>query len=133
MKRLLIIDANEAQAKALAQKLTSDHYFCEIATSLKKGEEAFEKERADLVLIDWAVAEPGFGDFVMLLKRNNKKVSVIVTSDRPGKEGEINALNRGADDYCDKPFVKGEIEGGTVRRHAFAHRSAATIRRHQRH
>lgn len=112
MKRLLIIDASEALAKALANKLTADHYPCEVATSLKRGGEALEKERADLVLVDWAVDEPGFVDFVMALKRNNKKVSVIVMSDRPGKGSEIAALNGGADDYCEKPFAKNEIEAG---------------------
>ncbi|MGE4295483.1 MAG: homeostatic response regulator transcription factor HsrA [Campylobacterales bacterium] len=110
MKRLLVIDATEAHAKALSNKLSADHYACDMTTSLKKGVEALEKDRADLVLVDWTVAEPGFADFVMTLKRNNKKVSVIVYSDRPGKEAEIAALNSGADDYCEKPVVKNEIE-----------------------
>ena len=112
MKRLLVIDATEAHAKALADKLTLDHFPCERATSLKKAAEILEKERADLIVMDWSATEAGFGEFVINLKRNNKKVSVVVCSDRPGKEIEITALNNGADDYCEKPIVNGEIEAG---------------------
>ncbi|MDR0663919.1 MAG: homeostatic response regulator transcription factor HsrA [Helicobacteraceae bacterium] len=104
MKRLLILSSSEVRRRILAENLNALRYATTTAQTIEEGEEALNAEQIDVVVSDWRIAEPVIDSFALSLKKNAKQVSLVVVSDNPSKDELIDALNRGADDYCETPF-----------------------------
>ncbi len=111
-KRIIIIDNRPAEAKLMADALAQEGYQPVCADTYEEADSIVQSQPADLVLIDWESAEAGFFDFVVNLKRQLKKVAVVVISNQSGKTAEIDALNNGADDYTPKPIIDGKLDKG---------------------
>jgi two-component system OmpR family response regulator len=111
-KRIIIIDHTPSDAKLMADELQKEGFSPVCADSYEEATAIIETHPADLVLIDWESAEAGFFDFVVSIKRQLKKVAVVVISDKSGKNAEIDALNNGADDYTPKPIHEGRLDSG---------------------
>ncbi|HEO99698.1 MAG: homeostatic response regulator transcription factor HsrA [Campylobacterales bacterium] len=102
--RILIIEKDEELSKSLNDVLTSHNYQCDIAENINDARYMLDIRNYDLVLFSWDKSDKSGIEIIVEIKRDAHKTSVIVLSDRSGKESEIEALRGGADDFIRKPL-----------------------------
>lgn len=102
--RILIIEQDEEQGKALTDLLTSKNYQCDIAENGNDARYMLDIRNYDMVLLGWDKNSSSSVDFIAEIKKDAHKTSVIVLSDKIDKDSEIKALKSGADDFIRKPL-----------------------------
>jgi two-component system OmpR family response regulator len=109
------LSSSETYRRVLADKLRGSRHSAVAAQTLEEAEEARRKESIDLIVSDWHIVEPTIATLALALKRGTRQVSLIAISENPSKEELIDALNKGADDYCQTPFIDGELDLSLLR------------------
>lgn len=113
-KRILIIDDDELNSKAIAKRLERKGFIVKIATDENINLEIIEKENIDLILLD--IVMPKI-DGISLLKKIRLKYALdilpilMVTVINDSKE-ILDAFDAGANDYLTKPV---NIDAATSR------------------
>ncbi len=112
VKRLLIVDDEEALTFSLYQTFINVPIECEVLTA-SNGDEALariEEKRFDLVITD--IAMPGINglDLLSMIKARDAKTKVIVITAYGSDDNKEQAYRRGADNYMEKPFDLYEIK-----------------------
>ncbi len=103
--RVLIMEDDAALSATLSELLSEHNYQCDVAESLGDAKYYLDIRNYDLVLLDWPIpAQSSTLNIISEIKKETRKTSVIVISDRQDKESEIEALHSGADDYIRKPL-----------------------------
>ena len=102
--RILIIEDDVELGKTLAEKLIEENYQADIAENLGDAKYYLDIRNYDLVLLSWPHDNKSHIDLIPTIKTDAYKTSVIVFSERPDKESEIEALKSGADDFIRKPL-----------------------------
>lgn len=106
--RILIVEDDEPTRRALATNLEAHGY---AVTGVGSGEDAlvaWEKQRADLLLVDLGL--PGIDGIAVVRDiRHDGTVPIIVLSARDQERDKVAALDAGADDYLTKPFGMAEL------------------------
>ena len=105
-QRVLVVDDVEENRDMLCRRLKRKGF---TAVSAESGEQALEmldRERFDLVLLDWMM--PGMSGLEVLEKIRHSygqtDLPVVMTTARSESEDVVQALERGANDYVSKPF-----------------------------
>ena len=102
--RVLIIEDEIGLGKTLSQLLTENNYQCDVAENLGDAKYYLDIRNYDLVLFGWAAIDGNNISLITDIKKDARKTSVIVLSERHDKESEIEALRAGADDFIRKPL-----------------------------
>jgi len=103
--RVLIMEDDATLSESLSKLLSEHNYQCDIAESLGDAKYYLDIRNYDLVLLDWpSSSQPSTLNIIGEIKKDTRKTSVIVISERLDKESEIEALHSGADDYIRKPL-----------------------------
>jgi two-component system response regulator RegX3 len=108
MTRVLIVEDEESISEPLAYMLTGEGFDVSVAGTGPGGIEAFDRDGADLVLLD--VMLPGMsGTEVCRELRSRSSVPVIMLTARDSEIDKVVGLELGADDYVTKPFSHREL------------------------
>ncbi|MEE0955638.1 MAG: response regulator transcription factor [Eubacterium sp.] len=108
MKKILIIEDEEAIADLEKDYLELSGYEVAIETSGDTGLERALKEEFDLYILDLML--PEIDGFEICKKiREKKNVPVIIVSAKKDDMDKIRGLGLGADDYMTKPFSPSEL------------------------
>jgi two-component system response regulator RegX3 len=108
MTRLLIVEDEESIAEPLAYMLRSEGFEVSIAGTGPDGLRSFDRDGADLVLLDLML--PGMsGTEVCRELRTRSEVPVIMLTARDSEVDKVVGLELGADDYVTKPFSHREL------------------------
>lgn len=104
MKRILIVDDDEAILDAISIAITSEGYKVE---TLTEGDNTLARARdfkPNLILLDFLLSGKDGSEIVKDIKNDNtlKDVPVIIFSAHPS--ARETALGSGADEYLAKPF-----------------------------
>lgn len=102
--RILIMEEEVEQGKALSDALLQEGYQADIAENIGDAKYYLDIRNYDLVLLSWAQNNDQGVDIIATIKADAHKTSVIVISERADKESEIHALRSGADDFIRKPI-----------------------------
>jgi DNA-binding response OmpR family regulator len=107
--KILLVDDETALLDSLEPFLRRNGF--QVVSALN-GEDALRKVESfepDLVVLD--IIMPGIDGREVLrrLRACNNWVYVLMLTQVTGADNRIEALNEGADDYLDKPFVMGEL------------------------
>jgi two-component system OmpR family response regulator len=102
--RILIIEENDEQAKALSDILLESGYQVDITGNLGDAKYNLGVRNYDLVLLSWPYDALKSTDLIGTIKKDAYKTSVIILSDKTEKESEILSLRSGADDFIRKPI-----------------------------
>ena len=109
MKRILIVEDNEALLKSLVEVLASDGYSVD---TVKTGREAIEKLKSqfyDLILLDIQLPDMEGTRLLDLPSVQRTGTVKIVLTGHPGMEKAVGALFQGADAYLMKPILPKEL------------------------
>ena len=102
--RILIMEEEVDQGKALSDALIEEGYQADIAENIGDAKYYLDIRNYDLVLLAWKQSNDQGVDIISTIKTDAHKTSVIVISEREDKESEIHALRSGADDFIRKPI-----------------------------
>jgi DNA-binding response OmpR family regulator len=109
MKKLLVVDDDEAILEALRMALETFGYSVE---TLSRGDEVLKKAISfmpNLILLDYLLSGTDGIEILLALRKNRKtaNIPVIIISAHPS--AKKNALEKGADGFLAKPFDLDEL------------------------
>ncbi|MDQ3761649.1 MAG: response regulator transcription factor [Actinomycetota bacterium] len=108
MTRVLIVEDEESFADPLAFLLRKEGFSPAVATSGSEALEEFDRNGADIVLLDLML--PGMsGTDVCKQLRARSAVPVIMVTARDSEIDKVVGLELGADDYVTKPYSAREL------------------------
>ena len=108
MTRVLVVEDEESFSDALAFMLRREGYEVEVSGDGNDALDQFEKNGADLVLLDLML--PGLaGTEVCRQIRTKSTVPIIMLTAKDGEIDKVVGLEIGADDYVTKPFSSREL------------------------
>lgn len=103
MKKILIIEDDEAIRNELKTFLCRYNYDALVIEKFENIIEEIEKENADLILLD--INLPIFDGFYICREiRKNSNVPIIIVTSRDSDIDELMSMNLGADDFVTKPY-----------------------------
>ncbi len=108
--KILIVEDDKFLRELLSKKLSEEHYKVVVAVDGSDALKKISEDEPGLILLDLIL--PGMSGFDVLeeLKRNNKRIPVIVLSNLGQKEEIEKGLKLGAVDYLIKAhFTPDEI------------------------
>jgi two-component system response regulator RegX3 len=108
MTRVLVVEDEDSISEPLAYMLRKEGFEVSVAADGPAGLQAFDREGADLVLLDLML--PGLsGTEVCRELRTRSAVPVIMLTARDSEVDKVVGLELGADDYVTKPFSHREL------------------------
>lgn len=120
MTRVLVVEDEESFSDALSFMLRREGYDVAVAEDGAKALEEFDRNGADLVLLDLML--PGVsGTEVCRLLRQRSAVPIIMVTAKDSEVDKVVGLELGADDYVTKPFSSRELVArirAVMRRHS---------------
>jgi two-component system response regulator RegX3 len=108
MTKILVVEDEASFSDALSYVLTKEGYEVIVADTGDGAIKAFDKEGADLVLLDLML--PGLsGTEVCRQLRTRSQVPIIMLTAKDSEVDKVVGLELGADDYVTKPYSKSEL------------------------
>ena len=108
MTRILVVEDEESFSDALSFMLRKEGFSVSVATTGPSALEHFDREPADLVLLDLML--PGMsGTEVCRTIRATSRVPIIMLTAKDSEIDKVVGLELGADDYVTKPFSSREL------------------------
>ncbi|MDX6266548.1 MAG: two-component system, OmpR family, response regulator RegX3 [Frankiales bacterium] len=108
MTRVLVVEDEDSISEPLAYMLRKEGFEVSVAADGPAGLAAFDRDGADLVLLDLML--PGLsGTEVCRELRTRSAVPVIMLTARDSEVDKVVGLELGADDYVTKPFSHREL------------------------
>ena len=108
MTRVLVVEDEESFSDALSYMLRKEGFEVAVAATGPDALEQFERNGADLVLLDLML--PGLpGTEVCRQLRVRSNVPVIMVTAKDSEIDKVVGLEIGADDYVTKPFSSREL------------------------
>lgn len=129
MTKVLIIEDEPNIADTLAFLLRKEGFDVATAVDGVSGLASFEREGADIVLLDLML--PGMsGSDVCRAIREKSNVPIIMVTAKVDEIDKVVGLEIGADDYVTKPYASRELIArirAVLRRHSTAEESASSV------
>jgi two-component system response regulator RegX3 len=108
MTRVLLVEDEESFSDALSYLLRKQGFQVAVCPTGPDALEMFDRDGADLVLLDLMLPGPAGTDVCQSL-RQRSNVPVIMLTAKDTAAGEAAGLGLGADDYVTKPFSWHEL------------------------
>ena len=108
MSKILVVEDEETLAEAISFLLVKEGFDVEIAASGPAAVEAFDKNGAELILLELML--PGLsGTEVCRQIRTKSAVPIIMLTAKDSEIDKVVGLELGADDYVTKPYSSREL------------------------
>ncbi len=108
MTKILVVEDEASFAEALSYVLGKEGFEVEVAETGDGAIAAFDKNGADLILLDLML--PGLsGTEVCKQLRSRSDVPIIMVTAKDTEVDKVVGLELGADDYVTKPYSKAEL------------------------
>ena len=109
--KILIVEDESAIREMLGYTLMKEGYACEEAADAEQARALMEKEKPDLILLDWML--PGLSgiDYARRLRSDTvtQDIPIIMLTARGEEADKVRGLDTGVDDYVTKPFSTKEL------------------------
>ena len=102
--RILIVEDEPTLKSTIAEGLREFGYQNDEVENLTDAEYYLEIRNYDLVILDWMLPNGSGINLIPIIKRKSFNTIVVVLSARGDDKSEIEAFEKGADDYIKKPF-----------------------------
>lgn len=102
--RILLIEDNEALAESTREYFKHIGHPLDCSGSVEEAERSLSFDEFDLLILD--INLPGRSGYQLLqsLRKQGKKIPVLILTARAEVDDRVSALDLGADDYMVKPF-----------------------------
>jgi two-component system OmpR family response regulator len=109
-KHLLILTGTESHVKWFSAKLNSRVYVYTFVSNISHAREIAQKNAIDLFIADYNLIKEHITEIAVAIKGGHRNVSLVIYTENYHKEALIDALSKGADDYCASPFIGAELD-----------------------
>lgn len=110
MKRILIVEDDEALSKTLKTALEAESFIVLLAFDGEEGYKLGSREKVDLIILDYLLPSiSGFEVCKKLRSEGNSTPIIFLTGEKKEEIDRILGLELGADDYLLKPFGTREL------------------------
>ncbi len=103
MKKILIIEDDEAIRSELQKLLTNSGYEAQITDTFSNVKEQIGKIKPDLILLDINLPELN-GEVILKEIRKESDIPVVMVTSRTSEVDEVLSMSYGADDFITKPY-----------------------------
>jgi DNA-binding response OmpR family regulator len=108
MKILIAEDEIELQ-KSIVTYLEKDGNICEVASNFEETNYKINLYNYDIAVLDINLNTGSGLDILKIIKKEKKKIPVLIISANSSLEDKLEGLDLGADDYLTKPFHLAEL------------------------
>ena len=126
--KVLIVDADRTNAKAVAAKLRGMRLSCDVVGNGQEGLQALAKRSYGIAVIDTDLPTISGLELIRRTRDRGIRTPIIVTGAHSQAGDRICGLNLGADDYLSKPYSHSEL---AARIQAILRRSHMTLSEHR--
>lgn len=105
--KILIAEDDENMCKILKLYLQNEGYTVEVVLNGEDAVSYLEKNKADLLLLDWMLPYKNGIEVCKELRLLNIPIKIIMLTAKTSVGNELSGLTAGADDYIRKPFDMG--------------------------
>ncbi len=109
MKHILIVEDEEGILQFLKQGLEEENYKISAVNNGLDGYNLFQKEKFDLVLLDWMLPKMTGLQVCQKIRETDTKTPIIFLTAKDTVQETIEGLKTGANDYIKKPFSFDEL------------------------
>lgn len=106
---ILIIEDEPGICNFLQQGLEEEGYDIVVAADGKQGLECFNKNRTDLILLDWMLPGMEGIDVCKAIRKIDSSIPILFLTAKDTVQETIEGLKSGANDYIKKPFSFEEL------------------------
>ena len=109
--KVLIVEDEPAIREMLGYTLMKEGYICEEVADAETARTVLQKERPDLILLDWMLPGVSGLDFARRLKNDTdtRDIPIIMLTAKGEETDKVRGLDTGVDDYVTKPFSTREL------------------------
>jgi len=107
--RILLVEDEVQTAAAVTESLEQEGFQVAWSANGISGLRLLASTAFDAVILDWMVPELSGLELLKRLRREGRKVPVLLLTARDAVEDRIRGLDTGADDYLVKPFALAEL------------------------
>jgi len=109
MKHILIVEDEEGILQFLKQGLEEENYKISAVNNGLDGYNLFQKEKFDLVLLDWMLPKMTGMEVCQKIRETDFKTPIIFLTAKDTVQETVEGLKTGANDYIKKPFSFDEL------------------------
>lgn len=109
MKKILLVDDDASLLSALSARLSRESYRVETAADGEQGSKLARFNRYDLVILDYLLPKKDGGMILSEMRSSGIATPVLFLSVMVEPQEKADMLDRGADDYMEKPFSSTEL------------------------
>jgi len=111
MAKILLVEDDKLQAKAIKKSLESKGFEIIWAENGKKAIKAAKTQHLDIIILDFILPDINGDEICRLLKHSEdtRGIPIIALTVKRSTEERIDGLKAGADDYLPKPFSHEEL------------------------
>jgi two-component system response regulator ArlR len=107
--KILIVEDEIGIANFLKQGLEEEGYEVVVAHDGKSGLEIAQKQKVDIILLDWIVPQMLGIDVCKEIRKDDSKTPILFLTAKDTIQETIEGLKAGANDYIKKPFSFDEL------------------------
>jgi two-component system response regulator ArlR len=107
--KILIVEDEIGIANFLKQGLEEEGYEVVVAHDGKSGLEMAQKQKADIILLDWIMPQMLGIDVCKEIRKEDSKTPILFLTAKDTIQETIEGLKAGANDYIKKPFSFDEL------------------------
>ncbi len=106
---ILVVDDNEELIFSLKQLLNKEGYKIKEAFSIKEAQKEIEENNFNIILLDWILPDGSGVKWLDKIRQEGITTPVLLFSSKDEVTDKVEALDKGADDYLQKPFSHIEL------------------------
>lgn len=107
--KILIAEDETALQRSIQVYLERDDNVCEVASDFYEAQQKVALYDYDIIILDVNLDTGSGLDVLRTIKKEQKKVGVVIISANSSLEDKLEGLDLGADDYITKPFHLAEL------------------------
>lgn len=108
MKKILLVEDNEAILKGLKYSLEQENFEVSISKDISTSKEYLNNTKYDLIILDITLPDGNGFDLCRYIRKNIKTPIIFLTA-KDEEQDVVLGLELGADDYVIKPFRTREL------------------------
>ena len=108
MKKILLVEDNEAIQKGLKYSLEQEKFVVELASDVKTAKDKLAKSEFNLIILDVMLPDGSGFELCRDIKKNMTTPILFLTA-KDEEQDVVNGFDLGADDYVVKPFRPREL------------------------
>ena len=108
MKKILLVEDNEAIQKGLKYSLEQEEFVVELASDVKTAKDKLVKSEFNLIILDVMLPDGSGFELCRDIKKNMTTPILFLTAKDEAAD-KLAGLGLGADDYISKPFMPQEL------------------------